>query len=161
MLLALGLTRQAKVTQAKQGGALFRGQRDLDRGRARRHRRMPLPTPGHDEAAWRIDLAILTTGDVLAIDVDAVTAARARVECRPDPHPLGKTLAVRQVGEHDLWRRLDPLRHLDDAPQILDHRRPLLPFASSSASCFRRPRSATHIWRSTASSGPSARRSTR
>src|SRR2546426_2048869 len=82
---------------------------------------MALPTPAHHQAARRIDLLVLAARDVLAIDVDAIAPARTRVELGADAHPGHEAPAIRQIGEHDLRRRLDPPGDLDRTRQVLNH----------------------------------------
>src|ERR1700738_4602394 len=82
---------------------------------------MALPTPAHHQAAWGIDFLVLAHRDVLAIHVDPGAAGRPRVELGADPHPPGKPMAIRQVRKDDIRWRLDPLRDLYRARQVLNH----------------------------------------
>src|SRR5205814_10603731 len=82
---------------------------------------MALPTPGHDEPPGRFDLSILTSRNVLAVDIDPITSSGPRVELGADPHPLHKTAAVGAVGEHDFGRGLDPRRNLDRTGSVVKH----------------------------------------
>src|SRR6266853_6203694 len=82
---------------------------------------MALPAPAHHQPSGWIDDFVRAARNVHAVDVDPVAAARASVELGANAHPANETLAVRQVGELDLWRRLDPLGDLDHARQVLNH----------------------------------------
>src|SRR5437870_13785749 len=117
----LAFVRQPNVTQGKDGRTLVGRQRDLDDGRPGRNRRMAFPTPGHDEPPGRFDLSIMTRRNVLAVDINPITPSGSRVELGADPHPLHKTAAVGEVGEHDFGRGLDPLRNLDRTGQVFNH----------------------------------------
>src|SRR2546423_5462704 len=121
VLPTLGFVRQTEVAKPENGRTLVWGQRDFNRGRSRRDRRMALPAPTHHQPPRRVDFLVFAARDVLAVDVDAVTAARPGVELGPAAHPARKTPAVGQVGEHDLRRGVDPLRDLDRAGEVLNH----------------------------------------
>src|SRR5205807_9065664 len=86
VLAAFPFVRQAEMAEPQHRGILVRCQGDLDRRRTGRDRGMALPTPTHHQPPRRIDLLVLPTRDVLAIDVDAIAPARTRVELGADAH---------------------------------------------------------------------------
>src|SRR5438046_2288667 len=82
---------------------------------------MPFPAPAHDEPPRWINLLVLTAGDVLPIDVDAVAPSGSRIELGADAHPFDEAGTVRQIGKDDLRRCLDSLGDLEGAGEVLNH----------------------------------------
>src|SRR5207237_5594213 len=74
------LVGETDVPEPEYGGAPLGCQRDLHRGRARRHGRMTVPAPAHHQPARRLDLLVLADRDVHPVHVDAIPAARPGVE---------------------------------------------------------------------------------
>ena len=130
--------RESAVAQPQQGARAVLHQSDLDRRRARRHLRIAVPAPRHDEPVRRIDLAILTAGEMLAVDVDPEGTIFARVKLRADAHPLDELGRVGQVGEDGRRTRRYALLDLDD--YLFDPR-----LSSASAANRRRSMLRVHI----------------
>src|SRR5437868_2955854 len=72
---ALALVGEPEMPKGQDGAPPVWCQGDFDGGRAGWDCRVALPTPGHTQPAGRIDFLVLAAGDVLAVDVDPITAA--------------------------------------------------------------------------------------
>src|SRR5256885_1925081 len=68
MQAALAFVRQAEVAKPEKSRTLVWRQRDFNRGRSRRDRRMALPAPTHHQPPRRVHFLVFAARDVLAVD---------------------------------------------------------------------------------------------